>query len=53
MHISIVPVYVTPYQLGINWSSWVLVEGEELFGSSCLSFCCGLHWDQFQGPDND
>lgn len=23
MHISVVPVYVTPYQLGINWSSWM------------------------------
>lgn len=32
----IVPVYMTPYQLGINWSSWMLMGGEELFGCLCL-----------------
>lgn len=26
MHISVVPVYMTPYQLGINWSSWMFNE---------------------------
>lgn len=48
MHISIVPVYMTPYQLGINWSSWMLMEGEELDVLVSAAFCCGLHWDEFQ-----
>lgn len=41
-HTSIVPVHMTPYQLGINWSSWMLMKGEVLFGCSCLY--CFLLW---------
>lgn len=50
MHISVVPVFMTPYQLGINWSSFM--EGERNY-LDVLAFCYGLHWDQLQGPDND
>lgn len=30
------------YRLGINWSRWMLMEGEELFG--CLCLYCFLLW---------
>lgn len=42
MHMSVVPEYTTLYQLGINWSSWVLKDGVEMFG--CSRLCCFGLW---------
>lgn len=39
VHISIVPVDMTPYQLGISWRSWMLME---LFGCWMTCLCCFL-----------
>lgn len=47
MHISIVSVFVTPNQPGMNWSSWMLMEGQKLCGCSCI-YCC-LLWTAQQG----
>lgn len=46
---SIVSVYVTPYQMGINWSTWMLTEGEELFGYTRLISYRKLTMTQPQG----
>ena len=39
---SVTSVYMTLYQLGIDWSSWTLMDGEELF--RCLCLYCFLLW---------
>lgn len=48
-------VFMTPYQLGINWSSWMF-DGRRhtiwMFLSATAS-CYGRQGNQFLGPNND